>query len=300
MKKILLPLMTFLVISLCHAQNNPPVIDAINDLAIDEGMIFSVSLNAWDEDSSQKIDNPVIVILGSSTAAGRGASDGNGWVDLFENYLASNFNSFELRRLVKSGHTSYHFRETGYTPTLPGRPLPDPSWNITRAMTYNPDLIIVNLPSNDVANGFDRQETYDNFNAIKSIAEAGGSQIVFHTTQPRNFNELSQRLELFDKSNDIKSIFAPDTVNTYDFLVNTSDYRIRNEFNADDIHVNDAGHQVIYNRTIDGIDKYLFGDKVSLSVSGLPQFASFQTTGNGTGEILSPNKYLSMPSIVLL
>ena len=286
MKKIsfIVPLLFFSEVVL--AQSSAPVIDVIEDLTLDEGMIVSKLVVATDSDLVPLINNPTVVVLGSSTAAGRGASDGNGWVDLFDDYLDANFSNYELRRLVKAGHTTYHFRESGYVPSIVDRPSPDPSWNITRAMTYDPDLIIVNLPSNDVANGFDRQETYDNLNAIKAIAQAGGAEIVFHTTQPRNFSELNRRFELYEKSLDIKDLFAPDTINTYDYLADFSNYTIRSEFNADDIHVNNAGHQVIYDRTIDGVQRFFFGDEVTFTVSGLPQFASFEVTGNGSGEFL--------------
>ena len=103
----------------------------------------------------------------------------------------------------------------------------------------------------------------------------------FHTTQPRNFSDESKRLQLFNKATTIKALFAPDTIDTYSYLTDFSNYRIRSEFNADNIHVNNAGHQIIFERTLDAIQLNVEGDVVDLSVTGLPSFASIKSQSRG-------------------
>jgi len=273
------------------AQNSFPVLPEINDITILEGSTNSIDMTASDNDISLKIDNPTIVVIGSSTADGRGASNGNDWVSLLDNYLGNTISSHTLERLSRGGTTSYHFRESGYTPPSdPTRPRPNTTINITMALSFDPDLIIVNLPSNDVANGYLEQETIDNFNAIKTEATNNGSLIYFQTTQPRNFFDLGRRLELFDKSERIKLDFAPDTINTYDYLVDfDNEYRIKSEYQfTDNIHVNDGGHNVIFERTVDGIEHLILGDILSYEILNAPSFVTYSVNDNTLEIDISP------------
>ena len=179
MRKYLVSSTLLLLATLLSAQNYTPAIETIDNIVINEGMVYETTINASDQDINQLIENPTIVVLGSSTAAGTGATGGNDWVSLLENYLDTNITGHSLIRLARGAYTSYHFREDGFVPSLPDRPLPDTYRNITRAMTHDPDIIIVNLPSNDVAFNFDDQETFDNFSAIKAIGESGDARVFF-------------------------------------------------------------------------------------------------------------------------
>ncbi len=88
-----------------------------------------------------------IVVLGSSTAGGGGASPfDSAWVNKFRVYVKSKNTQSQVINLGYAGYNTYHvLNPTGYTPP-PGRPSPDNERNITKALSFNPDLIIINLP----------------------------------------------------------------------------------------------------------------------------------------------------------
>jgi len=272
------------------SQHSTPILPDLDVMTLEEGGALEFAVTANDADIDLKIQNPTIVAMGSSTAEGQKASPGNDWVSLLRDYLDDNALNGTVVRLAKGGYKSYHFRETGYTPPQ-GRPSPDPNYNITKALSYNPDLVIVNLPSNDVASAYDRQETYDNFQAFKDEAHANASLIFFHTTQPRNFTGTfgdARRLELFEKAGDILDIFAPDTVNTYHPLADLTDYTIKDAYNADNIHVNDEGHAIIYERTLDAIEHLLVGDSITYDLINPPSFITSETVGNELNLSVNP------------
>ncbi|NJN26656.1 MAG: T9SS type A sorting domain-containing protein [Cyclobacteriaceae bacterium] len=285
MKRFYMSLMLAFTCLTAFSQFSRPLLENINDLILKEGSAYSVVFNAVDNDNNLKINNPRIVILGSSTAVGSGSTNNMAWVTQYRQFLYDHVPGSFVQNLSVGGYTSYQFRETGFVPGISGRPRPDQQVNITKALTYDPDIIIVNLPSNDFASGFADQETYNNFNAIKAIAEANGVKIIFHTTQPRNFSTLSERQHMFTKAEYIKSHYSPDIVNTYDYLTDFTNYKILSYYNADNIHVNNAGHTVIFNKTLSATKYYTIGDTVTFEVSGLPSFASYDFVDSGEGRI---------------
>ncbi|MEO1448111.1 MAG: SGNH/GDSL hydrolase family protein, partial [Bacteroidota bacterium] len=95
-----------------------------------------------------------IVVLGSSTAAGAGASPvDSAWVWRYRHYLQSINPANQVSNLAVGGFTSYRIMPTGFVPPA-SRPSPDTTHNITTALTLAPDAIIINLPSNDVSSGY--------------------------------------------------------------------------------------------------------------------------------------------------
>jgi lysophospholipase L1-like esterase len=91
-----------------------------------------------------------IVVLGSSTSAGSGASTiDSAWVNRYREYLQSINPNNEVVNFGVGGYNTYRIMRTGFIPP-PGRPNPDIVRNITAAINESPDAIIVNMPSNDV------------------------------------------------------------------------------------------------------------------------------------------------------
>ena len=92
-----------------------------------------------------------IVVLGSSTAFGTGASPSDSsWVNRLQAAYRQNTGDgidTNIVNLAVPGTNTYKAMPTGYIPP-PLRDQPDPNMNITKALTYNPHIIIVNFPSN--------------------------------------------------------------------------------------------------------------------------------------------------------
>ena len=192
-----------------------------------------------------------IVVMGSSSAYGNGAStQSKAWAYLFQSYTQSLNASDTVVNLAVPGYTTYQEVPTGTT--VPGgRPSPDTNANITKALSYNPDAIILNLPTNDAANGYTLSETESNFQLIAATAAAANVPIWITTSQPRtsgmNGAALTNIMSLRDW---ITSTYGTRSIDFWSTIAN-SDGTIASAYDAGDgIHVNDAGHQKLFSRVV--------------------------------------------------
>ncbi len=189
-----------------------------------------------------------IAILGSSTAEGTGASPDSSWVDRYADYLKYD-TKFEVINFARGGYNTFRILPTG-TETPSGQNI-DETRNVTAALAINPCAIIVNMPSNDAAGGYDAATQLANFEAVANAAEAAGSQIWIATTQPRNFSDenlIAIQTEVRD------SIFSIYGANAIDFWTDIADAdnRILEEVNSGDgVHLNDKGHKILFERVRD-------------------------------------------------
>jgi hypothetical protein len=122
------------------------------------------------------------------------------------------------------------------------------------ALSYTPDIVIINLPSNDIAFGFTKKEMMDNLRLMYTTITATGARCFIGTTSPRNDITAAQRLlqrELVDSINNNFGVFA---LNFWDDLVTTDGLnRLRDEVReaTSDYHLNDVGHNYLYLRVRD-------------------------------------------------
>ena len=222
------------------------------------GIALIVTLLTWNLSVSQT--NPCIqdtsfhfVVLGSSTAAGAGASPSDSsWVNRYRDYLQSLNPAYQLTNLAVGGFTTYRLMPTGFTPPS-GRPSPDVNRNITAGLALNPDAIIVNLPSNDVSSGYTVAEQLENFDTIVSHAQAAGVPIWICTTQPKNYGNNPIPIQ---KQQDVRdSIWAKYSPMVLDFWTGLADST--NQLDAfydsgDGTHLNNSGHYLLFTRAVDG------------------------------------------------
>ncbi len=193
-----------------------------------------------------------IVVLGSSTAAGTGASQpDSAWVNKYRAEIYQNDTRYPIINLGVGGYTTYHILPTG-------TPIPDgvnvtinPERNVTKALTYDPAAIIINMPSNDAANNFPLEDQMANFQLIVETAAAGGAISYVCTTQPRNFTnpgQITLQEAVRDAIFDMYGEFAIDFWNG----VATDEGTIMPSLDSGDgIHLNDMGHDILYSRVID-------------------------------------------------
>ncbi|MCA9734786.1 T9SS type A sorting domain-containing protein [candidate division KSB1 bacterium] len=219
--------------------------------SIENPEIWDVSNNVF------KIDDPLtgeyrklIVVLGSSTAAGTGASNpDSSWVGRYRHYVQSLDPKAYVVNLAVGGFTSYDVMPSDYESPA-GKPTPKPENNITKALTYKPSAIIVNLPSNDAASGFGIGEQIYNLNTILEIAKTAEIPIWLTTTQPRNLSQ-TLRENLMQMRDYILSLYKDNAISIFDSLAN-EDGTIRTIYNSGDgVHVNDAGHKVIFDQVVE-------------------------------------------------
>ena len=191
-----------------------------------------------------------IVVLGSSTAAGGGANPfDSAWVNKFNAYVKSKNTQSQVVNLGYAGYNTYHvLNPTGFTPQS-GRPSPDNERNITKAMSLNPDVIIINLPSNDNANSYTIQEQKDNYERAMTLANAAGIPVFVSTTQPRNNLSASQMNNQIAIRDWTYQRFGEKAIDFWTTLAN-ADGTIKSIYNADGIHLNNAGHHILYSRVV--------------------------------------------------
>lgn len=204
---------------------------------------------------AQRCDDPIkIIILGSSTSYGNGASKSeNSFVSHYTKFLKDSVNSqCDIVNLSFPGFTSYKVQPDGFRPPQKrASSKPDTSKNISKAIKSKPDAVIINLPTNDAESQFSIEETSANFLRITNLLEEANIHYWVTTAQPRNFDGNSN--ELKNKKKDLLKAFNTFVKHTYpsnnlDFFTILADSvgNIKPELNSGDgIHLNDSGHLLL-------------------------------------------------------
>mgnify|MGYP001546711055 CR=1 FL=1 len=193
----------------------------------------------------------VIVVLGSSTAAGTGPTNkDNAWVERYRAYLKNEFVNFQLINLAVGGYTTYQEQPDDFVPPQ-GKPAPDKAHNITMALSQNPDAILINLPGNDTANGNTLQQQLDNFARMTDLAGQAGVLVWVATTQPRNFGEEAQRMLQMQVRDAIQAKYTTHALDFWNPFAE-ADGKIKAMYDSGDgIHMNDAAHALLAEEGID-------------------------------------------------
>jgi lysophospholipase L1-like esterase len=193
---------------------------------------------------------PVVVVLGSSTAAGTGANPiDSAWVWRFTAYGLSRNPNATVVNLAIGGYTTYDIMPTGFTPPA-GRPTPKTGHNITQALAYNPDVLIINLPSNDAANGYAVSEQLANYDVITSQVTDPKTTLFVSTTQPRNIADASRRALLLEMRDSTYARFGTNTMDFWTTLANPDGTIVPAYNSGDGIHLNNAGHKILFERAV--------------------------------------------------
>jgi lysophospholipase L1-like esterase len=188
------------------------------------------------------------VVMGSSSAFGAGASDGQSWAAQLQSSWQSS--AVELKNLAKPGSVTYEGLPSS-AGAAQERPLPDTVHNVDAALALKPRLLLVSYPSNDTALGFSVDETVRNVLAIRAMARSQQVPVMVLSTQPRQLSpELLQRMQQIDMAlmQEVQDCFVPvhaDLAGANGLLALAFD-------SGDGVHPNNAGHTVIF-RKIQGV-----------------------------------------------
>ncbi len=216
-------------------------------------LFFSEPLQAqsWQPDAPSLDSQPLrLVVIGSSTAAGAGASPiDSAWVPRFTRFVQEMNPDNTVINLAMGGYQTYHLMPTG-NPPPPNRPWPDSARNITRALAHRPDAIIVNLPSNDATAGYSAAEQLANFDTIVGEARAAGVPVWVCTTQPRNLGPEQVRVQLAVRDS-IFSRYGDFTLNFWDQLATPGGLLDAGFDAGDGIHLNNSGHRLLFLRVVE-------------------------------------------------
>ncbi len=188
-----------------------------------------------------------IVILGSSTAEGVGPkSRDSSWAYLFNRYAQARNPRNTVVNLGVGGYTSYKILpDDADVPFY--KPDPDPAHNITRALSLHPDLIIINMPTNDIADGYSVEEYQRNLATVTDIIRQHHIRFYITTTQPRN-TSASKRQKLREMRDIIIRNYPDTYINCWEGL-STPDGNIDPRYNSGDgVHLNGQGHRLMFDR----------------------------------------------------
>lgn len=226
-------------------------------LLVISNRIFPQAENEQALGDSSLINYRVIVVLGSSTAAGVGPNPSDSaWVNRYRQYLTKVESRYKVMNLAVGGFTTYRVMPGGYVPPPNRSDLANPHHNITAALALKPEKIIINLPSNDAANGFSIEEQIANFDTLVMQARRRGVPLWITTTQPRNFENPEQRQNLMVMRDSILVRYPRQGVVVIDFWNGIADGegRILPQYDCGDhIHLNNAAHRIFFQRVVTAI-----------------------------------------------
>jgi len=186
-----------------------------------------------------------IVVIGSSTAAGTGPKDSkNAWVNRYRRKVVEKNGYNEVINLAVGGYTTYQLLPTN-AKTLEDRPKPNIEHNVTKAISFKPDVVLINLPSNDASSGFSLKEQLDNYSQITNTLDAHKIAYWISTPQGRNFSKEKRHLqERLKDSTDTR--YGRNTLDFWKGLASWSG-TIRPEYDSGDgVHMNDEAHRLLF------------------------------------------------------
>ncbi|HTR30240.1 MAG TPA: GDSL-type esterase/lipase family protein [Puia sp.] len=188
----------------------------------------------------------VIAVIGSSTAEGVGADPiDSSWVNRTKRYFKQLGEIDTIYNIALGGQTTYDGMPTGFVPP-PGRPAPDTATNVTKALSFHPDVVIVSFPTNDAAADYSLAETMSNLRAIYRSIRAAGKSCYITTSQPRSSVAVVQQDLLKQTRDSVLAEFRGHSLNFYNPIVAADSLDINPAYNFDGTHVNDAGHRQLF------------------------------------------------------
>ncbi len=196
-----------------------------------------------------------LVIIGSSTSA---CTNVNSVTECYVGRLNSYYNQQAPldtgidNHLALGGTNCYNGMPSSYVSPYSAPYTADPTRNITAALALNPDVIIVNYPSN----GYDVLRVDSILYCLRTIRDSAnkkGIPCFVTTTQPRtnpgSFNTSSIKAKMAELKDSILLQFGYFALDFYTGLINPADSSILYD-SGDGVHMSAAGHNVMYQRIL--------------------------------------------------
>lgn len=198
--------------------------------------------------------NKKVVVMGSSSAYGYFPNTSiprdSSWAFKVSKHYKDAGVLDTLYNIGTPGIDCYVGMPTGFTPPA-GRNAPNPQFNITKAVSFNPDVIIINFPSNNYT-FLTTTEIINCLQAMKAYAESFNITVFVTTTQPRDdFTQQAEREKLRALKDLILSTFGVYALDFWTPIVQDPPIIIKPEFAlGDGVHLNPAGHTALKNVVI--------------------------------------------------
>ena len=191
-----------------------------------------------------------IVVLGSSTAVGTGATPiTNSWVNLYSTAIFQKNTKLNVINLSTPGYTTYHILPTG-TVIPGGVPAIDVAKNITKALSFSPVAIIINMPSNDTYNGYTAATQLENYNILNTEANTYSVGLWIATPQPRDEFVGTKLQTQKDVRDAVTSTYGNNAIDFWTDITGTDDKILPSLSFGDGIHLNNSGHDILFNKVL--------------------------------------------------
>jgi acyl-CoA thioesterase I len=188
---------------------------------------------------------PRWTVLGSSTAAGVGASAGQSWTARLAEALR--LRGVQLDNRARSGATTYQALPAA-EPRAPTRPATDPAQDAATALATRPAALLLAFPSNDALLGYSAAETTANLLRLRELARQQGVAVIVLSSQPRDDAGAPAREALRATDAALAAELGPCFVDVREALSDGSG-RIAPAYAAGDgVHLNNAGHGLVFER----------------------------------------------------
>lgn len=184
------------------------------------------------------------VVMGSSSAFGAGASSTEkSWVGLLRQSAIAE--KATVHNIARGGYTTYHALSKDCV-VAGDRPKADLAHNLEKALEFKPDLVILSYPSNDAASNFTAEEAAANLLLLRWQLAQKNIPTLILSAQPRNMDKTLQQ-KLLDLDKLLKPLVGVCYVDVYAQLADSAGNLSASLNAGDGVHVNDAGHQIIFN-----------------------------------------------------
>lgn len=227
----------------------PSVVSSECLVKLTSGAFSDVSLETFS--TIEPLCNNTIVVLGSSTAYGSGASPiDSSWVNRYKRALKEITSDYNVVNLALGGYTTFQILPTGTSMPDGVSESIDTERNITKAMTYNPYAIIINMPSNDATKNYGVDLQLANYETIVELANASGIQVWIATTQPRNFTNPAQVQIQVDMKDTLMAIYGDNCIDFWTGVATETGWINTTYDSGDGVHLNNAGHRLLFQRVL--------------------------------------------------
>jgi len=176
-----------------------------------------------------------LVVIGSSTAAGIGASSlETSWVGLFKKWAKEN-RDWNVENLAAPGALTQEATCT------------TPHSVTQKAFELGAKYIILSYPSNDAVAGVTPEQSIEHIRSVIQCAAAKGVKIILLSTLPRSGLTPQQRKMITQVDDAIKAEAGGCFIDVKNQLSDASGLNPRLSFSAGDgIHFNDSGHAALF------------------------------------------------------
>jgi lysophospholipase L1-like esterase len=188
-----------------------------------------------------------LAVLGSSTAAGTGASQpGRSWVGLLQAWLARTKGG-NIINLAAPGILSTSALCTQQVNSNISE-LIAPTRNVDRALKLGATHFILAFPSNDTTRGMPAEQTISNFLDMRQCAQSNDKALVaVMSSLPRDGLTKQQNTTIAHIDAAMLKEFGGCYINVRSALADTDHESIRHDLSAGDgVHFNNAGHTIIF------------------------------------------------------